>query len=117
MSEDFGFSVVSTGDALREAIRQNKPEGAVAQSIIKSGGLVPDDIMTKMLRSLLVEHSAKSWILDGYPRTLSQAKILDSLLTELHLPLDVIFNLNVPVEVILPRVSGRLVHPQVEEKK
>ncbi len=56
MQQDFGFAIVSTGDALREAIRLNKPEGQQAKAIIQAGNLVPDVVMSAMLRGLLSEH-------------------------------------------------------------
>ena len=75
MATDFGFNVVSTGDALRREIERGSPEGLRAQAVIKSGGLVPDHDMTVMLRNLLANVSDTSFILDGYPRTLAQAKV------------------------------------------
>ena len=130
MSTDFGFVIVSTGDALREAIRLDKPEGRAAKAIIQRGELVPDDVMSSMLRGLLVQNrcvlfslvacaslrytSKRSWILDGYPRTLKQAEILDALLgKELQMPLDAVFNLDVPFDLVFQRLSGRWVHPKV----
>lgn len=110
MANDFDLRIISTGDVLRSEISKGTEEGHAAAAVIKQGGLVSDDIMSAMLRRLLASET-HSWLLDGYPRTVEQAAILRDLLAELGLELDGIFNLQVPEEVILPRIADRWVHP------
>lgn len=80
--------------------------------MMKSGGLVSNNIMLSLLQKEFDSLGPnKSWLLDGFPRTLQQCVLLDSLLqSRLSQQMDCVFHLDVPFDVILPRVAGRLVH-------
>jgi nucleoside-triphosphate--adenylate kinase len=75
-----------------------------------SGNLVPDDLTNSLILQELKKMNHKSWILDGYPRTLNQAKLLDELLGPSE-PLNLVINLNIHSHVILNRISQRYIHP------
>lgn len=98
LSKDFGCSLLSTGDLLRAQIAAGTPAGLAAQQLIAKGVLVPDATMLALLREALAT-APPSWILDGFPRTLDQAKALLPLLQDLRQPLHAVFELAVPREV------------------
>ncbi|XP_066248919.1 GTP:AMP phosphotransferase AK3, mitochondrial [Euwallacea similis] len=100
----FNLEHVSSGDHLRKNIQLKTPIGLEAQKYIKEGKFVPDEVMIKFISKEL-NKVPPCWLLDGFPRTLAQAKAL----WELH-NLDVALNLNVPFSVIIDRVKGRWVH-------
>lgn len=79
--------------------------GVEAQKYISQGKLVPDNLMVKFITSELKGLSASPWLLDGFPRTLSQAQALWK-----EEELDIALNLNVPFDVIIERVKGRWIH-------
>ncbi|KAI0322214.1 ADK-domain-containing protein [Amylostereum chailletii] len=101
---------LSTGDLLRQHIAEKTEVGRIAEGIVASGGLLPDDIMLKVVTTKLDHLHNKHWILDGFPRTLGQGKLLDTHLRNQNMPLSLIVNLNVPDEIILSRISDRWVH-------
>jgi len=94
---------ISTGDILREIANQNTEFGKKVAAIMKSGQLVPDKIVIEMLKERISKPDAKNgFILDGFPRTVEQAKALDKI-TEI----DVLINLIVPENIIIIRCSAR----------
>lgn len=100
---------ISTGDILRDEIKRNTPLGIQASEIMKSGGLVSDDIVVGMVRERLSKDDCKNgFILDGFPRTLNQAKLLDKVLADLGMNLDAIVFFNVPDATLLERLTSRL---------
>ncbi|KAI0333638.1 ADK-domain-containing protein [Cubamyces sp. BRFM 1775] len=101
---------MSTGDLLRQHIAEKTEVGLLAESIVASGGLLPDDVMLKVVTSKLDALQNRHWILDGFPRTLGQGKLLDAHLHTKGTPLSLIVNLDVPDDVILGRISDRWVH-------
>ncbi|KAI9571328.1 adenylate kinase [Boletus coccyginus] len=101
---------ISTGDLLRHHIAEGTQVGRQAGEIVAQGGLVPDDLMLKVVTSKLDALHDKHWILDGFPRTLGQGKLLDTHLEGQNIPLTLVVNLDVPDEVILGRISDRWVH-------
>ncbi|CDO69512.1 hypothetical protein BN946_scf184785.g17 [Trametes cinnabarina] len=101
---------MSTGDLLRQHIAEKTEVGLLAESIVASGGLLPDDIMLKVVTSKLDVLQNRHWILDGFPRTLGQGELLDKHLASKETPLSLIVNLDVPDDVILSRISDRWVH-------
>src|SRR5712691_3500706 len=104
----YGIPHISTGDMLREAVAEGTPLGQKADAIMKSGALVPDDIMIGMIRERLAKPDAqKGFILDGFPRTLVQAEKLHALVSGNGSdPLRVI-RLLVPDEAIVKRIALR----------
>jgi adenylate kinase len=109
LKAELGLPHLSTGDILRQGISSGREECLQAKSYIDSGNLVPDDLMISIIRDRLAQPDChKGFILDGFPRTLLQAKSLDDLLAKLRLPLDCVFNLAVDDETIIERIAGRL---------
>jgi adenylate kinase len=102
--EKLNIVQISTGEMLREAVKNGTPIGKKAKIIIDAGDLVPDDIILAMLQERLAQDDcANGYILDGVPRTLSQAETLD----ELGIEVDFVLSLEVPDDVILTRITGR----------
>jgi adenylate kinase len=104
----FGIPHISTGDMLREAVAERTPLGRKADAIMKSGALVPDDVMVGMIRERLSKPDAKKgFILDGFPRTLPQAEKLDTLLAGNGKDGLRVLQLLVPDEAIVKRIALR----------
>jgi nucleoside-triphosphate--adenylate kinase len=101
---------LSTGDMLRGHINERTEIGRQAEEIVASGGLLPDDVMLRVVTTKLEAIEDKHWILDGFPRTLGQGKMLDKHLKTQSKPLSLVINLDVPDKVILQRISDRWVH-------
>ncbi|KAI0683691.1 ADK-domain-containing protein [Cytidiella melzeri] len=100
----------STGDLLRQHIAERTEVGRMAETIVAAGELIPDDIMLKVVTSKLDSLHNKHWILDGFPRTLGQGKLLDQHLHERDMPLSLVVNIDVADDIILGRISDRWVH-------
>lgn len=99
---------ISTGDILRNAIAQVTPLGQKAQSYMDRGELVPDELILDLIRDRLNQPDAQNgWILDGFPRNVSQAAFLEQLLQELNQACDRAINLEVPDEVVVVRLLAR----------
>ena len=108
VSQRLGIPHISTGDILRQAVANQTPLGQKAQSYMDRGDLVPDDLILGLVRERLQEDDAQSgWILDGFPRNLSQAKFLDELLAEIQQSCDRAVNFTVPDEEIVQRLVAR----------
>ncbi|TEB36365.1 adenylate kinase [Coprinellus micaceus] len=110
LTKKYDILSISTGDLLRQHINEGTEVGKQAEAIIARGELVPDDVMLKVVTSKLDCLQDKHWILDGFPRTLNQGKLLDAHLRKQNTPLTLVVNLNVADEVILNRVSDRWIH-------
>ncbi|KAI9190776.1 adenylate kinase [Polychytrium aggregatum] len=106
----FPIVALSSGDLLRRHIFENTSIGQIAANIIKTGGLVGDDVINELMFEEIDRLKDQNWMLDGFPRTISQAQLLDAHLQATGQPLDVVINLDVPEEVILQRVIDRWVH-------
>jgi adenylate kinase len=99
---------ISTGDMLREAVREGTPLGLKAKTVMESGGLVSDELLTSIVKERLAKADcAQGFILDGYPRNLSQASILEGILAELGKQEVLALELEVADEVIVKRLSSR----------
>ena len=109
LSRHFVVPHISTGDMLRAAVREGTELGKMAKAIIDAGGLVGDDIMVGLVSERLTEDDARvrGYILDGFPRTVSQAESLDK--ATASRPLDLAIDLVVPRELVLDRLSLRRV--------
>ncbi len=104
----FGLAHVATGDIFRANIEARTELGRAAQDYIDSGELVPDDVVIAMMLERLAEpDAAEGFVLDGFPRSLSQARALDHRLAELGTPLDAAINLEVAEEELLRRLLSR----------
>lgn len=108
LAERLGLLRVSTGDMFREAVRQGTPRGQDASAFLGSGDLVPDEVVIGLVEERMSEPDAVNGvILDGYPRTLVQARALDAYLEPN--PVDLVIELEVPTDVVLDRLAGRRV--------
>ena len=106
--KEFRLAHLSSGDILRSNILNKTEIGLKAQDMVAQGKLLPDDFITKIVLQELVKLANNSWLLDGFPRTLAQAKALDA---TKNVHVDRVVNLNVPFEVIVNRLKHRWVHP------
>ena len=98
-----GVEVIATGDIFRELMKEDSELGRKVRGYVEKGLLVPDEVVVEVLKQRLSKiPKGKGFILDGYPRTLEQAKILDSITK-----IDVILLLNVPDWIIIERLSSR----------
>ncbi len=101
---------ISTGDILRQNVKEGTELGKKTKDIMNQGGLVSDDLVTLMLTDRLSKPDAKNgFILDGYPRNLNQAKVLDKILQEKNTCLSFVVYLDTSEPVIIQRLTGRLV--------
>jgi adenylate kinase len=95
--------VFSTGDILREIMKEETPLGKKVKGYVEKGQLVPDDVVIQVLKERMSRSSSKSgFILDGFPRTIEQAKALDKLIK-----IDTVIKLTVPDWIIVERLSSR----------
>jgi len=100
LAEEFKLEHISTGDLIRTEIKSESTLGKKVKAIVERGELVSDDIVNEIVKSKL--KTSSRFILDGYPRTLEQAKFLAEVS-----PLDYIFSLSVRKEILVERLSGR----------
>jgi len=106
--EEFHSIHISTGDLLREAVKKQTPLGLKAKEYMDAGDLVPDEVMLGLIEEVLrPEESQRNFILDGFPRTLPQAKALDVLFDKLNIRLDAVFSLEVYNDEIVKRLDQR----------
>ena len=106
--ERFGIPQISTGDLLRSAVSRASEYGLRAKTAMDSGRLVVDEIVLGIMRERLAEpDAARGFVLDGFPRNLSQAEALASMLSALSTPLDAVVLLEVDYDQIIKRISGR----------
>lgn len=108
LAERYGVPHISTGDMLRAAVKEGTEFGQLAKQIMDAGQLVSDEVMLGIISERLAEPDAKSgWLLDGFPRTLQQAKDLVELVGDDGIDLAV--DLEVPEQVVVERISSRRV--------
>lgn len=108
LAQAHGIPHISTGDILRAAVAQHTDLGKKAQSYMDKGELVPDQLILDLVQERLNQPDAASgWILDGFPRTVTQATFLDGLLSGIAQSCDYVINFEVPDEVLVARLLGR----------
>lgn len=111
LSERFGIPHISTGDMLREAVREGTAFGQRAKEYMDAGELLPDDVMLGLVSERLARpDTERGWLLDGFPRTAGQAEDLQDLVADGGISLAV--NLDVPEDVVVRRISSRRVCTQ-----
>lgn len=108
--EKFNMCHISTGDILRAAVKDQTPLGVKAKSYMDAGDLVPDDLIIDLMKERIQQPDTEAGvILDGFPRTTTQAVALDTMLTSLNRPLDAALLVDVDKEVIIKRLTSRRV--------
>jgi adenylate kinase len=108
IAEKYGIPHVSTGDIFRANIKNGTELGKEAKTYMDKGLLVPDELTVKILLDRVAQADcANGYVLDGFPRTIPQAEVLDKALTELGDKIDYAINVDVPDENIINRMSGR----------
>ena len=101
---------ISTGDMLRASVKAGTDLGRQAQNCMKKGELVPDSVVVAMIRERIQQNDAsQGFILDGFPRTLVQAKALEKMLGEMGMGLSVVLQIEVKKTTLLKRLTGRRV--------
>ena len=108
LASELGVPHVSTGDILREAIRQGTPVGRQVKVFMDQGLLVPDEVMVAVLEERFARSdTAKGYILDGFPRTASQAASLEKMLARAGQALDAVILLEIADAGVVDRIAGR----------
>ena len=106
-----GVPQLSTGDMLRAAVATGTEIGKQADEVMQSGALVSDELVVSIIRERIAESDCdRGFLLDGFPRTVEQAKMLDEMLTASKEKVATVISLEVPDEVIEERIGGRWVH-------
>ena len=115
LAKEKGLKHLSSGDLLREAVKQGTKAGLKAKEFMDKGNLVPDPVLIAMFEEVLSTDEMKNgFILDGFPRNLEQAKALDELLKKLNSKLTTVVNLETKDEILEERITGRRVCPNKE---
>jgi adenylate kinase len=108
LTTELGVPKISTGDMLRAARAAGTALGQAADGFMKTGALVPDDVVIGLVEERIGEaDAAKGFILDGFPRTVAQADALAAMLSRRNAPLDAVIQIDVPHEVLIERTAGR----------
>jgi len=106
--KQFGIPQISTGDMLRAAVKAGTPLGQQAEAVMKSGGLVSDDLIIALVKERIAQPDcAAGFLFDGFPRTIPQADAMKAA----GVKLDYVLEIDVPFDAIIERMSGRRSHP------
>ena len=106
--QKYGIPQISTGDMLRAAVKAGTPLGLQADAVMKSGGLVSDDLIINLVKERITQADcANGFLFDGFPRTLPQADAMKAA----GVNLDYVLEIDVPFDAIIERMSGRRSHP------
>ena len=112
LSEHLGIPQISTGDTLREAVQEGTTLGIRARTFMDRGEYVPDGVMVEMVDERLREPDAtKGFILDGFPRTVPQARALEEVLQASGTPLDAVVQFLITDDIAIRRITGRFTCP------
>jgi adenylate kinase len=111
LSEEYCWCALSTGDMLREAVSKGTELGKKAEAIMKRGDLVPDELVIGLIQNKINSPECRyGAILDGFPRTMVQAKKLDQFLEADKAKIDQVIEFNIRDELLAERITGRRVH-------
>jgi len=106
--EAYGIPQISTGDMLREAVKNQTPLGLEAKKFMDAGQLVTDEIVIGLAKDRIAQPDCdKGFMLDGFPRTVAQAEALDVMLGEMNKALDHVISIEVPNSELMGRLTGR----------
>ena len=108
LKEQYNMPHISTGDLLRAAVAKGDERGNMINELISNGKFVSDDIVLELLKEKILEPAcANGYILDGFPRNLSQAEAYDKILEEINRDIGVVIVLDIDKEIAKSRISGR----------
>jgi len=108
IKENLNIPQISTGDILREAVKNQTPLGIEAKKFMDAGLLVPDCLIKDLIEERLKQDDSKcGFIFDGFPRTIVQAEVLKEISEKIGFEIDRVINIDVPNELIIKRLSGR----------
>ncbi len=108
LSKKYDLPHISTGDILRQALKDETEMGLKAKFYMDKGLLVPDDVVVGIVEDRLAQPDVKAGLIfDGFPRTVPQAEALDALTAKLDMPIDIVINIEASADVIVKRLSGR----------
>ena len=114
--QDFDIPHISTGDMLRESVRDNTELGREAKSYMDSGRLVPDELINALVEERIQKDDAKKgYLLDGYPRTLAQAENFEKISNSIGKAIAIVIALDVEFDTLARRITGRRVCPNCKE--
>jgi len=107
LAEATGSMHISTGEVLREAVKQGTPAGVRAQEYMDAGKFAPDEVVLQIVRDSLQKSAETGWIFDGFPRNEKQAIALDEILAELGQEKYCVIYFEVPDDILVERIAGR----------
>lgn len=108
LATELKIPTISTGEVLRKEVELGSEIGKLAKSYMTSGGLVPDEIVVGIIKNRIVQDDCQNgFILDGFPRNMNQAVVLDLMLESLNKEIGVVFNFEVGEDVLIKRIAGR----------
>lgn len=111
--KEYDIPHISTGDMLRDNVRNNTELGNLAKSYMDAGNLVPDDVIIAMIEKRLQEDDCqKGYLLDGFPRTLVQAEAFEKIENKIGKPVECVIALEVGFDTLVERITGRRICPK-----
>lgn len=111
--KEYDIPHISTGDMLRDNVRNNTELGNLAKSYMDAGNLVPDDVIIAMVEKRLQEDDCqKGYLLDGFPRTLVQAEVFEKIENKIGKPVECVIALEVGFDTLVERITGRRICPK-----
>jgi len=109
-----GLAHLSTGDVLRNAVKEGTELGLKAKAYMEAGDLVPDDLILGMIKERLLQVGGTGFLFDGFPRTIPQAEGLDAMLREIGSKINIVMDLEVSDGEVIKRLSGRFFCPKCQ---
>lgn len=107
IKDKYNVEHISTGDVLREAVKNETDIGLKAKSYMDNGDLVPDEVVIEIIRQKISSLENGSFMLDGFPRTKAQAEALESMLKDQNMDIDAVIMLDVDDEEVISRIMNR----------
>ena len=107
LTDKYGVAVLSTGDLLRAEVRSGSELGSKVKQIMESGEYVSDELMVSLVEKWVSSQTATGYLLDGFPRTVNQLQAMG----QASIGVDYVFQFDVPRDLLIARLSGRLIHP------
>jgi adenylate kinase len=111
IQEEYHIPIISTGEILRQEIKNKTELGIIAKELIEKGDFVPDEVVVNIIKNF-TKDMHNGYLLDGFPRNISQAIEFDKMLLESNSKIDKVINIDVTDEIIIERVKGRLICPK-----